>query len=146
MNLTKNKLFVYSAILSFLGFLDATYLTILHYKQSIPPCTVGSCETVLTSQYSTLFGIPTALFGSLFYVSIIILSLLIITNYKKYFVKLFYLLVSVGFGFSLFLLYVQGVILNSFCQYCLLSFATSAGIFILALLQIRNSKIKSLTK
>lgn len=146
MNLTKNKLFIYSAILSFLGFLDATYLTIVHYKQIIPPCTVGSCETVLTSEYASFFGIPTALFGSLFYLSVIIISLLIITNYKKEFVKLFYLLVSVGFGFSLFLMYVQGVILNSFCQYCLLSFITSAGIFILALLQIRNSKIKTLTK
>ncbi len=146
MNLTKNKLFVYSAILAFLGFLDAAYLTILHYKQTIPPCTVGSCETVLTSSYASVLGIPTALFGSLFYLSVIILSLLIITNYKKEFVKLFYLLVSVGFGFSLFLLYVQGVILNSFCQYCLLSFTTSAGIFVLALLQIRNSKIKPLTK
>lgn len=146
MNLTKNKLFIYSAILAFLGFLDATYLTILHYKQTIPPCTVGDCETVLTSSYASVLGIPTALFGSIFYLSVIIVSLLIITNYKKEFVKLFYLLVSVGFGFSLFFLYVQAFILNSFCQYCLLSFTTSAGIFALALLQIRNSKIKPLTK
>ncbi|MEK7551749.1 MAG: vitamin K epoxide reductase family protein [Patescibacteria group bacterium] len=146
MNLTKNKLFIYSAILAFLGFLDAAYLTIVHYKQIIPPCTVGSCETVLTSEYASFFGIPIALFGSLFYLSVIIISLLIVTNNKKEFVKLFYLLVSVGFGFSLFLMYVQGVILNSFCQYCLLSFTTSTGIFILALLQIRNSKIKPLTK
>ena len=146
MNLTKNKLFVYSAILSFLGFLDATYLTILHYKQTIPPCTIGNCERVLTSQYATVLGIPTALFGSLFYLSIIILSLLILTNYKKIFVNLFYLLAASGFGVSLFLLYIQAFILHSFCQYCLISATTSIGIFILALLQIRKDKNSLLTK
>lgn len=140
MNLTKNKLFLYSALLAFLGFLDATYLTILHYKQTIPPCTIGNCERVLTSQYATVLGIPTALFGSLFYLSIIVLSLLIITNYKKIFVNLFYLLAASGFGVSLFLLYIQAFVLKSFCQYCLISAATSTGIFILALLQIRKDK------
>ena len=146
MNLTKNKLFLYSAIIAFLGFLDATYLTILHYKQTIPPCTIGNCERVLTSQYATVLGIPTALFGSLFYLSIIILSLLIITNYKKSFVNLFYLLAASGFGVSLFLLYIQAFVLKSFCQYCLISAATSTGIFILALLQIRKDKNSLLTK
>lgn len=140
MNLTKNKLFIYSALLAFLGFLDATYLTILHYKQTIPPCTVGSCEQVLTSQYATVLGIPTALFGSLFYLCVIILSLLIITNYKKMFINLFYLLAASGFGVSLFLLYIQAFVLKSFCQYCLISAVTSTGIFILALLQIRKDK------
>lgn len=140
MNLTKNKLFIYSATLAFLGFLDATYLTILHYKQTIPPCTVGNCEKVLTSQYATVLGIPTALFGSLFYLSVIILSLLILTHYKKIFVNAFYLLAASGFGVSLFLLYIQAFVLKSFCQYCLISAATSTGIFILALLQIRKDK------
>ncbi len=143
MNLTKNKLFTYSAIIASLGFLDATYLTIIHYKNIIPPCTIGSCETVLNSEYAIMFGIPTALFGSLFYLSIIVLSLLILTNYKRIFIKAFYLLAAAGFGASLFLLYVQAFVLKSFCQYCLISAATSTGIFILAILQIRKDKNKA---
>ncbi len=143
MNLTKNKLFIYSAILAFLGFLDATYLTILHYKQTIPSCTVGSCETVLTSEYATILGVPIALLGSLFYISVIILSLLILTNYKRIYVNLFFLMAASGFGVSLFLLYIQAFVLHSFCQYCLLSATTSAGIFILALLQIKKDKLNS---
>lgn len=143
MNLTKNKLFTYSAIIASLGFLDATYLTIIHYKNIIPPCTIGSCETVLNSEYAIMFGIPTALFGSLFYLSIIVLSLLILTNYKRIFIKAFYLLAATGFGVSLFLLYIQAFVLKSFCQYCLISAATSTGIFILAILQIRKDKNKA---
>lgn len=146
MNLTKNKLFFYSAILAFLGFLDATYLTIVRYKQIIPPCTVGSCQTVLNSEFATILGIPTALFGSLFYLSVIFLSALILTNYKKMFVNLFYVLAASGFGVSLFLLYVQAFVLHSFCQYCLFSASTSTGIFILATLQIRKDKNSLLTK
>ncbi|MBI3985038.1 MAG: vitamin K epoxide reductase family protein [Candidatus Levybacteria bacterium] len=146
MNLTKNKLFLYSAILAFLGFLDATYLTIIHYRQIIPPCTIGSCETVLNSEFATILGIPTALLGSLFYLSVIVITLLILTNYKKMYVSLFYLLATTGFGVSLFLLYIQAFVLHSFCQYCLLSAATSTGIFILAVLQIRKEKNSLLTK
>lgn len=124
-------------MLAFLGFLDATYLTILHYKNVIPPCTIGSCETVLTSQYSVILGIPLALLGSLFYLSVIVLSLLILTNYKKIFLQLFYAQATIGFIISLILLGLQAFVIKQFCQYCLLSFTTSTGIFIMAVSKYR---------
>lgn len=143
MNLTKNKLILYSAIVAFLGFLDATYLAIQHLKNVIPPCTIGGCEVVLTSQFSTIFGIPLAIFGSGFYLSVIILCILILTNYKKMFLKAYYLLAVWGFIFSLFLLSLQAFVIKSFCQYCLLSVATSSGIAILAYLNFRKNKSQS---
>lgn len=138
MNLIKNKLILGVLIFAFLGFLDATYLTILHLKNIIPPCTIGSCETVLTSQYSVILGIPLALLGSLFYLSVIILSMLILTNYKKVFLQLFYVQATIGFIISLILLGLQAFIIKQFCQYCLLSLATSTGIFILACFHFRK--------
>ena len=61
-------------VLAFLGFLDAVYLTVLHYKNAIPPCTIAhGCETVLTSSYATIFGIPIALIGAGFYLTVLIL-------------------------------------------------------------------------
>lgn len=141
MNLTNRKFILYSAVVAFLGFLDAAYLTILHLSETIPPCTVGSCETVLTSQFSTILGIPLALFGSGFYLSVIVLCLLLLTNYRKIFLTAFYALAVWGFVFSLFLLGLQAFIIHSFCQYCLISLATSTGIFILALLHFRKNKI-----
>lgn len=132
MNFKRDKLILYALILAFLGFLDATYLTILHYKNVIPPCTIGSCETVLTSEFSVIFGIPLSLLGSLFYLSVIVLGLLILTNYKKIFLQLFYAQAITGFIISLILLGLQAFTIKQFCQYCLLSLATSTGIFILA--------------
>lgn len=137
-NLTKNKLILYSLIVAFFGFLDATYLTILHYKNLIPPCTVTSgCEVVLNSKYAYLFGIPVALLGTLFYLAVILSCLLLITNYKKIFLQVFYGLVIIGFVVSLILIYIQAAILNAYCQYCLLSEATSTGLLVLAFLQFR---------
>lgn len=140
MNFAKNKLIVYSAIIAFFGFIDATYLTIEHFKNVIPPCTISGCEIVLTSKFSTIFGIPIALFGSLFYLSVIILSVLILTNYKKIYLQMFYLLATSGITVSIVLLGLQAFVIKSFCQYCLISAATSTGIFILALLQFRKEK------
>lgn len=135
----EGKFILYALILAFLGFLDASYLTILHYKNVIPPCTIGGCETVLTSEFSVILGIPLSLLGSLFYLSVIVLCLLILTNYqpagrqgRKMFLQLFYIQAILGFIVSLALLGLQAFVIKQFCQYCLLSFATSTGIFILA--------------
>lgn len=141
MNLIKNKLIVYSLILSFLGFIVATYLSILHFKNSLPPCHITSnCEKVLTSEFASIGPIPLALFGSLFYLALIVLCILILTHYKKIFLDLFYIASVVGFGVSIVLLLIQAYIINAFCQYCLTSEAISTGIVILAFMKYRQDK------
>jgi len=141
MNLAKNKFIFYSLIVSFLGFLDASYLTILHYKNVIPPCSVTSgCETVLTSKYSMVGPLPVSLLGAAFYLGIMIICLLILTNYKKRFLQGFYVSAIVGFAVSLVLIYIQAVLLHAFCQYCLLSEVTSTGLLFLGFLKFRQDK------
>ena len=57
-------------ILAFAGFVDATYLTISHFRGTALACTISNgCETVTTSAYATLFGLPVALLGLLFYLT-----------------------------------------------------------------------------
>lgn len=145
MNLIKrDKLIFYSLIIAFLGFLDATYLTIIHFRNIIPPCTITSgCEVVLTSKYSVIAGIPVSLLGSLFYLGVMVLCLMLITNYKKVFLNLFYLAAVVGIMVSLILIYIQGFLLHAFCQYCLLSEVVSAGLLILAGLKFKKDKEKA---
>lgn len=144
MSLIKNnKLIFYSLILGFLGFIVATYLTILHYQNALPPCSLTSnCELVLTSKYASILGVPLALFGSIFYLSIIALCLLIITSYGKIFLNVFYLFVALGFVVSLILIYIQANFIGAFCQYCLISEAISTGLVILAYLQYKTNKKK----
>lgn len=133
------------------GFFDASYLTILHYRNIIPPCTLArGCETVLTSQFATIFGIPIALIGSLFFLALIFLILssafqnrtdysastpnkkvLDELNQKRFF-RYFKILTLLGVLVSVNLFFIQAFVLNAFCQYCLLVEAIILAIFIIS--------------
>lgn len=140
MNSTKNNKFIfYSLILGFLGFLDSTYLTVLHYKNIIPPCSIlHGCEKVLNSSFSTIGPIPLALFGAFFYLLVITVCLVIITENKKELIQVFYLFVGIGFVVSVSLFLIQALIIKAFCQFCVLSEVISTGLLILAFLKFRQ--------
>jgi len=142
MKLIKSRsFFVILLVLSFLGFLDSAYLTILHYQNSLPPCSVTSgCEEVLASAYSTLGPMPLALYGSIFYLAVIVLCLFLITNYKKIYLNILYPLIFAGFIISVVLFAIQAFILHSFCQYCVLSEVITAALLALVILRIWVSR------
>src|ERR1035437_8524028 len=135
-----NKFILYSAILGFFGFLDSLYLTILHYRNIIPPCTIHGCEAVLNSTYSMIGPIPLALFGVIFYGAVILLCLFVLIENKKQFLKFFHFTVLVGFFVSVVLFLIQALIIHSFCQYCLLSEVIATGLLILSLLKLKQDK------
>lgn len=119
-------------ILAFLGFLDSTYLTIVHYKNIIPPCSVTQgCEKVLTSSFSTILGIPLALFGSLFFILIFVLAVLSLQANKEIFKKSLRFFSTLGLITGIILFYIQWKVLYAFCQYCLFVEAILLAIFIL---------------
>ena len=62
------KLVIIVLVIAIIGFADAGYLTIEHYNNVIPPCSIThGCEQVLTSEFSTIVGIPVALLGMIYY-------------------------------------------------------------------------------
>ncbi len=137
-----NKLIIYSAVLAFFGFIDSLYLTISHYKNITPPCSIQGCDAVLTSAYAAIGPIPVALLGVIFYVAVVIICLMIIIEGKKALLKLFYFTVLIGFFFSVVFFLIQFSILKSFCQYCILSEVISLGLLALSLLKFREDKAK----
>lgn len=135
-------------LLSFLGFADSTYLAVLHYKNIIPPCTIAKgCETVLTSQFSEIWGIPISLLGSIYFAVLIIFCVLFIQKNQNKHLKIFLILVFLGTLYGVALLFIQRFILKAFCQYCLLVEAIIFLIFILSVLLKKNQqKLKSQMK
>ncbi|MBI2573878.1 MAG: vitamin K epoxide reductase family protein [Candidatus Wildermuthbacteria bacterium] len=126
-------------LLSWLGFLDSAYLAIEHYRGVIPSCSViAGCEKVLTSPYSEFFGIPVALFGVLFYLAVLFLTVgyFVSKNAKLFlcasFVPFF------GLAGTLWFLYAQAFLLGAFCLYCLASAAITFALAILSLLFFRK--------
>jgi len=128
--------------LSFIGFLDATYLTVQHYLGSVPKCVIATgCETVLTSQYNAIFGIPIALFGAFYYLSLFLLMILALDMGREAIVRFAAFLTPVGFAASLYFVYLQLFVLKAICFYCMVSAFTSTALFILGLLILRRRAV-----
>lgn len=109
-------------ILSILGIFDASYLTAKHYLDDSVYCPVGkNCETVLTSEYSTFYGIPVSLFGAFFYLVILILTLLYFETNKKQLIKAVFFLSGMGLIVSVYFFYLQLIVIKAFCFYCIVS-------------------------
>lgn len=114
--------------LSFLGFLDALYLTISHYQNIAPPCSLAhGCETVLTSKYAMVGPVPLALVGLFYYVVFFVLSVLYLQGKRGLVGRFIAFLTISGLAVSAVLVYLQAAVIHAFCQYCL----TSEGIILL---------------
>lgn len=120
---------------SFIGFLDSAYLTATHYYGTLAPCIiVHGCDTVTTSAYSQIGGIPVALLGAVYYLTVFLLTLIFLDTKKRIFFDVARLCTLVGFLFSLWFLFVQAFLLHAYCIYCLGSLATSTILFLIAAL------------
>lgn len=121
-------------ILAFGGIFDSFYLTLKHYSKEIPPCSAGifaDCGTVLTSQYATFLGIPLSLLGMLHYSLLTALVLVAIMSGKRLVIRLAFLSSAIGFVFSLYLVFLQVVIIQALCQYCMVSALISFTLYFL---------------
>ena len=120
------------ALLALVGFGDATYLSIEHFSGAIPPCTIHGCETVLTSAYSTIFGIPIALLGALYYFALLVIYLVYFEAHDARALNIALRLSVLGFLADLWFVSAQAFIIHAWCQYCLLSALMSTLIFIIS--------------
>ena len=106
-------------ILSGVGIALAIYLTYIHYAGLPPLCSAGgSCETVQTSIYSKLSGVPVALMGLTGYI-LIFTSLLIKQSERTRLVTT--VLTLGGFSFSAYLTYRELYSIHAICEWCVSS-------------------------
>ncbi len=128
-------------LLSLVGLADSVYLTVKHFTHSDINCSIfNECDLVTTSAYSTILDIPVALLGVIFYGLLIALTI-----NKKSLVSLL-IISSIGFFASMWFVYVQAFVLESFCLYCIISAGISTMIFILSLiLMIKYKKHETIS-
>lgn len=119
------KLPLLAAIVALIGLADAVYLTVHHYTAEPVPCSiVAGCETVLTSSYAEIGGIPLAAFGAAAY--FIAFSLALLTAFgNRAMWTLFGVQAVLMSLITVWLLYLQAFVIGAFCQFCLVSAATS---------------------
>ncbi len=124
--LTSRRLLVAIAAVSFLGILDTSYLVAKHFIGGPVKCVlVQGCDTVTSSVYSSILGVPVALLGLIYYLVFFFIAFWAIDRESSQIKKLLLFLAIIGVLFSSWFLYVQAFILSAYCTYCLVSALTS---------------------
>ena len=118
--------------LAVLGALISAYLTWTHFAGLTPVCTGGGegCQTVQSSRYASLLGIPVALLGLLAYGGLIFSAVL----WKEGGIYLGFLISLVGTLFSVYLTYLEVFVIGALCQWCLASAAVMVAALVCATL------------
>jgi uncharacterized membrane protein len=126
-----SKLPVVAALVALVGLVDAAYLTVHHLTAEPVPCSiVAGCETVLTSQYAEIAGVPLATFGAVAYFVAFSLALLAAFGNRLMW-TLFGVQVTLMSVFTAWLLYLQAYVIGAYCQFCLLSALTTFTMLVL---------------
>ena len=120
--------------LSLVGTALAAYLSWTEWLgSSVKGCAVGSsCDVVLSSRWATLFGLPTALWGMLAYITLA--GTAFIPRVDRHW-RSAWTVALFGVLYSAYLITVSLTILRAACPYCLTSLALMTSIFSLVTYQ-----------
>jgi uncharacterized membrane protein len=128
------------ALLSVIGLAVATYLAITKLTGGAPVCgPLQGCETVASSEYSEVVGVPVAVFGVGF--SVVLVALTVAwwrlgdrrPLLGAYGLGLLGTLVVAG------LTYLELFVINAVCVYCVVYAVTVVTGFVIAALALRSS-------
>jgi uncharacterized membrane protein len=117
------------AFVATLGIGVATYITIADSGGGAPTCLAGGggCETVANSSYSHIAGVNVAVFGIVGYV-----SLLLTAFFANDAARFGGFAISLGgFGFSVYLTYLEIFKIEAICQWCVASAVLMTILFLL---------------
>jgi uncharacterized membrane protein len=114
------------------GLLLSAYLTWVHFAHVAPVCVGGSggCETVQSSRYATVLGVPVAVLGLVGYAGLLFSAVL----RGELGVYLGFMIALVGTLFSAYLTYLEVFVIHAICQWCVASAAIMVAALICAAL------------
>jgi uncharacterized membrane protein len=117
--LSERTLRIAAAVLALAGIGVATYIAIAESGGGAPKCLAGGsgCETVADSKYAHLAGVNVAVIGIVGYVLVFVAA--IVPGDPGRFGG--FLTALIGFGFSLYLTYLELFVIDAICQWCIAS-------------------------
>jgi len=118
------------AFVAALGVGVATYIAIADSGGGAPVCIAGGsgCQTVADSSYSHLLGVNVAVFGIVGYLLLLASAFLVgdAARFGGFVVALG------GFGFSVYLTYIEVFKIEAICQWCVASAVLMTILFLLS--------------
>ena len=132
------------ALLSLVGAFVALYLAL--FKMGIIgelSCTVGSCNTVQLSRWATFLGLPVATWGVGFYLLTLALSLAGLQDRwadSRGLSLTILALTAWGVLFSGWLTYLELVVIDAICMWCVISAIIVLAMFVIAWMDWREGR------
>jgi uncharacterized membrane protein len=125
------------AVLALIGFFISLYLLAYHLGWlGAIVCGLGSCATVQASPYATLGPVPVPALGVAGYLALVVLGLLGVQPAFRGSRAVAILLLggaTAGFAFSAYLTYLEAVVIQAWCMWCVISAIVMTLIFLASL-------------
>ena len=110
---------VVQVVAAAIGLAIALYLSAVKLAGGVPVCLAsGGCETVATSEYSVLFGIPVAILGALFSAALLTVIVAATIWHDRRMLYGAYALALFGVVFVAYLTYLELFVIHAICQWC----------------------------
>jgi len=130
---TERRLRAASAVLAAVGAAIASYLLYVRETGGELLCTTGGCETVQSSPYAEVLGVPVPALALLGFLGLLVAALA-----RGEWARLSQATLALAaFLFSGYLLYIQLAVIEAICQWCLATDVITTVIAALALLRLR---------
>lgn len=119
-----DQLMVWILIFTTIGFLDAAYLTYVHYYGLGALLCLGahsghsSCVTVQSSPWAKIDGVPVALLGLIGYVGLFVSYFVTARLNGELGRAMGFCIALIGFGFSAYLTYRELFSIHAICEWC----------------------------
>ncbi len=112
-------------LLSAFGVLVSGYLSVKRFTGGSLACTQwADCDLVNNSVYAKFYGVPVALIGLAGYLILMGLAMAALQTegaFQRHLLALGFLLALGGFGFSVYLTYLEFFVIEAICIWCVIS-------------------------
>jgi len=134
------------ALLALVGLFVALYLWLhaLGFGGAIKCGASGGCETIQTSQWAVFLGLPVAFYGVVGYLAILVVAIVALRPValsQPRWSKSLVLLATVGFGFTVYLTYLELFVIHAICRWCIGSAVIITAIWVVSLLSLKSPAI-----
>ena len=130
--MTERSVRIASAVLASLGAAISAYILYVRETNGSLVCSTGGCETVQSSSYAELLGLPVAALGLAGFVVLLAAALA-----RGDWARLVNATVALAaFLFAAYLLTVQLVVLDAICQWCVATDVLTTALAALALVRL----------
>ena len=131
--------------LALIGIIDAFYDSYSIYNGQLLWCPppIDGCNTVASSPYALIFGLPVGYFGVVYYLCMFGLAVLLAIAPISRGLRLSVLLgAAIGVSFSIYFMYIQITFIHAFCIYCVISAALTLFLLIAAIWHFRATRVE----